>query len=71
MKTYLASPIAQTKEKNLWNESKEKLSRNKVISQKLKEIGIDVYLPQINQKKTAEHIGDTQYCPAKKSFSLK
>jgi len=52
MKTYLASPIAQTKEKKLWNESKEKLSRNEVICQKLKEIGIDVYLPQINQKKT-------------------
>jgi len=52
MKIYLASPIAQTKEKDSWSESGKKLSRNEIISQKLKEIGLDVYLPQINQKKT-------------------
>jgi len=52
MKIYLASPIAQTKEKDSWNESEEKLDRNEIISQKLKEIGLDIYLPQINQKKT-------------------
>ena len=52
MKVYLASPIAQTKEKDSWGESREKLSRNEIISQKLKEIGLDVYLPQINQKET-------------------
>lgn len=52
MKIYLASPIAQTKEKDSWSESGNKLSRNEIISQKLKEIGLDVYLPQINQKKT-------------------
>lgn len=49
---YLASPIAQTEQKDSWNESQEKLSRNEIICNKLKEIGLDLYLPQINQKKT-------------------
>lgn len=48
---YLASPIAQTKQKDSWNESEEKISRNEIICNKLKKIGLDVYLPQINQKK--------------------
>lgn len=52
MKAYLASPIAQTEEKDSWSESKEKLSRNEIICNKLKEIGLDVYLPQINQKRS-------------------
>lgn len=49
---YLASPIAQTKEKDSWKESDEKLSRNEIICNKLKDIGLEVYLPQINQKRT-------------------
>ncbi len=50
MVVYLASPIASTKNINKWNESKEKLTRNKMITKKLKNAGFNVYLPQDNQK---------------------
>ena len=49
---YLASPIASIKEKDNWDKSDSKLSRNKIITKKLEDAGFDVYLPQINQRKT-------------------
>jgi nucleoside 2-deoxyribosyltransferase len=54
MLIYLASPIASTKSKENWSESGSKLSRNEIISKRLEHIGLDVYLPQINQRKTGE-----------------
>lgn len=54
MSVYLASPIASTKTKESWSKSDSKLSRNEIISKRLKKIGLNVYLPQINQRKTGE-----------------
>lgn len=51
---YLASPMKQTKDKNSIASSEEKQSRNKVIYQKLKDAGFDIFLPQDNQAETPQ-----------------
>ena len=60
MVVYLASPIASTKFKERWFSSDFKLSRNEQIALALKEVGIDVYLPQLNQKRTMRETWEEQ-----------
>ncbi len=52
MAIYLASPMASTKRLDGYSFSRKKLLRNKKIAQKLIENGLDVFLPQENQKKS-------------------
>jgi len=54
MKIYLASPIISMKKPKQLKYSSEKMSRNKIIAEKLIKNGFDVFLPQENQKSTAK-----------------
>lgn len=60
MVVYLASPIASTKSKEDWSSSDSKLSRNEKISQALIELGLDIHLPQDNQRPTMEETWQEQ-----------
>lgn len=51
---YLASPMASTKDKNNWSYSKNKFLRNQKITNKLLKAGFNIFLPQDNQKPTAQ-----------------
>lgn len=60
MVVYLASPIASTKSKESWSSSDFKLFRNEKITSALKEIGFEVYLPQVNQKRNGKETWEEQ-----------
>ena len=57
---YLASPMASTKKQNSWSHSKDKFSTNQEITNKLKEAGFDIFLPQENQQPTAQETLDLE-----------
>jgi len=60
MVVYLASPIASTKSKDEWSSSDSKLSRNEEIALALREIGLDVYVPQEHQDMSMEDVWKEQ-----------
>lgn len=60
MVVYLASPIASTKSKDDWSSSDSKLSRNEEIALALKDIGLDVYLPQSHQDMSMKYVWEEQ-----------
>lgn len=60
MVVYLASPIASTKSRDDWSSSDSKLSRNEEIALALRDIGLDVYLPQSHQDMSMEDVWEEQ-----------